>query len=116
MQTEDIFRLISDANTLQQDNVKKSYDNFSWLSGSELEKQTKKALRISNAFQNPSNVFVWFHVNDNFIIMNARKKSLLFPASRLKSVLFAFKLIEKYQQVYFGFENADTYKLFLDHY
>ena len=67
-------------------------------------------------FANPSNVVVWFHVNDNFIIMNARKKSLLFPASRLKSVLFAFKLIEKYQQVYFGFENADTYKLFLDHY
>jgi hypothetical protein len=116
MQTEEIFRFISDANSIKQDDLKKSFGNLSWLTGDELEKQTKKALRISNAFQNPSNVFVWFHVNDNFIIMNARKKSLLFPASRLKTVLFAFKLIEKHQQVYFGFENADTYKLFLDHY
>jgi hypothetical protein len=67
-------------------------------------------------FDNPSNVVSWHHHHDHFIIQTSKKASLMFPASRLKSVLFAFKLIEKHQQVYFGFENADTYKLFLDHY
>ena len=67
-------------------------------------------------FANPSNVVSWHRHNDYFIIQTSKKASLMFPASRLKAVLFAFKLIEKHQQVYFGFENADTYKLFLDHY
>jgi len=67
-------------------------------------------------FANPSNVVSWHRHNDHFIIQTSKKASLMFPASRLKSVLFAFKLIQKHQQVFFGFENADTYKLFLDHY
>ncbi len=67
-------------------------------------------------FANPSNVVSWHHHDDHFIIQTSKKASLMFPASRLKTVLFAFKLIEKYQQIYFGFENANTYKLFLDHY
>jgi Holliday junction resolvasome RuvABC DNA-binding subunit len=67
-------------------------------------------------FANPSNVVSWHRHNDHFIIQTSKKTSLMFPASRLKSVLFAFKLIEKHQQVYFGFENAETYKLFLEYY
>ena len=67
-------------------------------------------------FDNPSNVVSWHHHDDHFIIQTSKKASLMFPASRLKTVLFAFKLIEKHQQVYFGFDNADTYKLFLAHY
>lgn len=67
-------------------------------------------------FDNPSNVVSWHHHHDHFIIQTSKKASLMFPASRLKTVLFAFKLIEKHQQVYFGFENAETYKLFLEYY
>jgi hypothetical protein len=76
----------------------------------------KKALNIKEYFANPSNVVSWYRHQDHFIIQTSKKASLMFPASRLKTVLFAFKLIEKYQQVYFGFENASTYKLFLEHY
>ena len=90
MQTEDYLRLAGDVANIQ--NSSKS------------------------DFSNPSNVVSWHRHQDHFIIQTSKKASLMFPASRLKSVLFAFKLIEKYQQVYFGFENADTYKLFLDHY
>lgn len=67
-------------------------------------------------FDNPSNVVSWHHHHDHFIIQTSKKASLMFPASRLKTVLFAFKLIEKHQQVYFGFDDANTYKLFLHHY
>lgn len=67
-------------------------------------------------FDNPTNVVSWHHHHDHFIIQTSKKTSLMFPASRLKAVLFAFKLIEKYQQVYFGFDDAETYRLFLAHY
>ena len=67
-------------------------------------------------FDNPSNVVSWHHHDDHFIIQTSKKASLMFPASRLKTVLFAFKLIEKHQQVYFGFDDAETYRLFLHHY